>query len=63
VASVLHEAAELDRSPQAGCAPLGTPEVEIELIQMCAEAAKDSMPPSVEAVGDGIAEAGNVEMP
>jgi hypothetical protein len=60
VASVLHDAAALLRSPQAGWLALGTPLVEMELTHWCAVWARDSTPPKVEAVGAGRRAAGNV---
>jgi hypothetical protein len=53
VASVLQEATESERSPQAGWLFVGTPEVEIDVRKLCVAEAIDSTPPSVEAEGFG----------
>src|SRR6266567_9523057 len=43
-------------SAKAGCDPVGTPEVEIELIHWCEIAANDCTPPSVDELGFGSCE-------
>ena len=60
VASVEQELAAFERSPHAGCVEDGTPAVDMVLIHWWLVAAKDSMPPRVEAVGVGSCAAGSV---
>jgi hypothetical protein len=60
VESVEQELAALERSAHAGCVADGTPAVDIALIHWWLVAAKDSTPPSVDAVGVGRFAAGSV---
>ena len=60
VVSVEQEVAALDKSPHAGCEAAGTPAVEMEFIHWCEACTRDSMPPSVDAVGVGRLAAGRV---
>jgi predicted subunit of tRNA(5-methylaminomethyl-2-thiouridylate) methyltransferase len=60
VVSVEQLGAPLLRSPQAGCALDGAPDVGIALIHWCAGAVYDSTPPSVCTVGFGSRAAARV---
>src|ERR1700690_81877 len=60
VASVEQELAAFERSPQAGWVADGTPAVDMALIHWWLVPAKDSTPPSVDAVGVGRFVAGSV---
>jgi hypothetical protein len=62
VVSVLQLGAASDRSPQAGCALDGTPEVEIVVRKLCVVSVMDCTPPSVEAEGTGNRAAGKVPL-